>query len=98
MMSSRFGHAGHSRSKNGVASLAYVPAIHVFVTTKQDVDARDERGHDGMSLDCPLSRARTEAGAASASLRRQPAVERQGLAGDRSGGVARQIDHRARDL
>jgi metallophosphoesterase superfamily enzyme len=23
--------AGHSRSKNGVASLAYVPAIHVFV-------------------------------------------------------------------
>jgi len=24
--------AGHSRSKNGVASLAYVPAIHVFVT------------------------------------------------------------------
>jgi hypothetical protein len=30
--------AGHSRSKNGVASLAYVPAIHV--------DARDEPGHD----------------------------------------------------
>jgi hypothetical protein len=24
--------AGHSRSKNGVASLAYVPAIHVFAT------------------------------------------------------------------
>jgi hypothetical protein len=23
--------AGHSRSKNGVASLAYVPAIHVFM-------------------------------------------------------------------
>jgi hypothetical protein len=23
--------AGHSRSKNGVASLAYVPAIHVLV-------------------------------------------------------------------
>ncbi len=22
--------AGHSRSKNGVASIAYVPAIHVF--------------------------------------------------------------------
>jgi hypothetical protein len=22
--------AGHSRSENGVASLAYVPAIHVF--------------------------------------------------------------------
>jgi hypothetical protein len=26
--------AGHSRSKNGVASLAYVPAIHVFAATK----------------------------------------------------------------
>jgi hypothetical protein len=25
---------GHSRSKNGVASLAYVPAIHVFGTLK----------------------------------------------------------------
>jgi hypothetical protein len=23
--------AGHSHSKNGVASLAYVPAIHVFL-------------------------------------------------------------------
>jgi len=23
--------AGHSRSKNGVASRAYVPAIHVFI-------------------------------------------------------------------
>jgi hypothetical protein len=33
--------AGHSRSKNGVASLAYVPAIHVFlVQTLQGVDAR----------------------------------------------------------
>jgi hypothetical protein len=39
--------AGHSRSKNGVASLAYVPAIHVFVPRPQDVDARDKRGHDG---------------------------------------------------
>jgi hypothetical protein len=37
--------AGHSRSKNGVASLAYVPAIHVLAT-KQGVDARDKRGHD----------------------------------------------------
>jgi hypothetical protein len=24
--------AGHGRSKNGVASLAYVPAIHVFAS------------------------------------------------------------------
>jgi hypothetical protein len=40
--------AGHSRSKNGVASLAYVPAIHVFLwCIKQDVDAR-LRGHDGV--------------------------------------------------
>ena len=37
--------AGLSRSKNGVASLAYVPAIHVFAS-KKDVDARI-RGHDG---------------------------------------------------
>ena len=42
--------AGHSRSKNGVASLAYVPAIHAFVSvTLQDVDARDKRGHDGVN-------------------------------------------------
>jgi hypothetical protein len=38
---------GHSRSKNGVASLAYVPGIHVFVKTLQDMDGRDEPGHDG---------------------------------------------------
>jgi hypothetical protein len=39
--------AGHSHSKNGVASLAYVPAIHVFAAHKKDVDARI-RGHDGV--------------------------------------------------
>jgi len=40
--------AGHSRSKNGVASLAYVPAIHVCVLADAlDVDARDKHGHDG---------------------------------------------------
>jgi hypothetical protein len=40
--------AGHSRPKDGVASLAYVPAIHVLPTCikKKDVDARDKRGHD----------------------------------------------------
>jgi hypothetical protein len=34
--------AGHSRSKNGVASLAYVPAIHEFkrAIAPEDVDAR----------------------------------------------------------
>jgi hypothetical protein len=40
--------AGHSRSKNGVASLAYVPAIHVFTCGKKGVDTRDKRGHDGV--------------------------------------------------
>jgi hypothetical protein len=35
--------AGHSRSKNGVASLAYVPAIHAFLRG-QDVDARTRPG------------------------------------------------------
>jgi len=38
--------AGHSRPKDGVASLAYVPAIHVFLLG-QDVDARHKAGHDG---------------------------------------------------
>jgi len=41
--------AGHSRSKDGVASLAYVPAIHVFAYGK-DVDARHKAGHDGVKL------------------------------------------------
>jgi hypothetical protein len=40
--------AGHIRLKNGVASLAYVPAIHAFTASKKDVDARDESGHDGI--------------------------------------------------
>jgi hypothetical protein len=45
---------GHSRSKNGVASLAYVPGIHVLLLfcCVKDVDGRDEpamtmRGTDG---------------------------------------------------
>jgi hypothetical protein len=42
--------AGHSRSKNGVALLAYDPAIHVFPFVK-DVDARDKRGHDAEDWD-----------------------------------------------
>ena len=37
---------GHSRPKDGVASLAYVPAIHVLLATKKDVDARPKAGHD----------------------------------------------------
>jgi hypothetical protein len=38
--------AGHSRQKDGVASLAYVPAIHVLLRSK-GVDARHKAGHDG---------------------------------------------------
>jgi hypothetical protein len=46
---------GHSRSKNGVASLAYVPGIHVFNAQgcAKDVDGRDKPGHDGVC--CELS-------------------------------------------
>ena len=36
---------GHSRPKDGVASLAYVPGIHALAITK-GVDGRDEPGHD----------------------------------------------------
>jgi hypothetical protein len=38
--------AGHSRPKDGVASLAYVPAIHVWLGREKGVDARDKREHD----------------------------------------------------
>jgi len=43
--------AGHSRPKDGVASLAYVPAIFVFLRAKQGVDARHKAGHDGEMFD-----------------------------------------------
>jgi hypothetical protein len=36
------------RERLYVVMAGLVPAIHVFrVSVKQDVDARDERGHDG---------------------------------------------------
>jgi hypothetical protein len=38
--------AGLSRPKDGVASLAYVPAIHALLCG-QGVDARHKAGHDG---------------------------------------------------
>jgi hypothetical protein len=40
---------GLSRSQNGVASLAYVPGIHVFFIrqAQKGVDGRDKPGHDG---------------------------------------------------
>jgi hypothetical protein len=39
----------HSRSKNGVASLAYVADIHVLNRRYKDVDGRNKSGHDGLS-------------------------------------------------
>jgi hypothetical protein len=39
--------AGHSRPKDGVASLAYVPAIHDLLQSNKDVDARHKAGHNG---------------------------------------------------
>ena len=38
--------AGHSRPKDGVALLAYVPAIHGLRAYPKNVDARDKPGHD----------------------------------------------------
>ena len=38
--------AGRSRLKDGVASARLCPAIHVFATRKEVVDARDKPGHD----------------------------------------------------
>jgi hypothetical protein len=40
--------AGHSRPEDGVASLAYVPAISIYVATScaKNRDARHKAGHD----------------------------------------------------
>ena len=38
--------AGIAVRRTASLSLAYVPAIHVFIDRDQDVDARDKRGHD----------------------------------------------------
>ena len=49
---SKFVMPAHSRSKNGVASLAYVAGIHVLRRIhKQGVDGRDKPGHDGKLID-----------------------------------------------
>ena len=50
---SAFVMAGHSRPKDGVASLAYVPAIHAFLCYRQGVDARHKAGHDEHR--CPVA-------------------------------------------
>jgi hypothetical protein len=45
---------GHSRSKNGVASLAYDPVVHC--EPQRSMDGRDKPGHDddGVVI-CPSS-------------------------------------------
>ncbi len=40
--------AGHNRPKDGIASLAFVPAIHSYFRS-QNVDARHEAGHDELN-------------------------------------------------
>jgi hypothetical protein len=47
----------YSRSKNGVASLAYVsrPSTSLCLLMHQDVDARDKRGHDSPSYPAATS-------------------------------------------
>ena len=44
---------GLSRPKDVVASLAYVPGIHVLSAGRKIVDGRDEPGHDGFL--CPIA-------------------------------------------
>lgn len=44
---------GHSRPKDGVALLAYLPGIHVL--SRKDVDARNESGHDEERICCGSS-------------------------------------------
>jgi len=34
----------------------FVPAIHVFGSKKEDVDARDKRGHDERKFGCPAEK------------------------------------------
>lgn len=43
--------AGQSRSKNGVALLAYDPAIHLSKQEKK-MDAQIKSGHDESSFSC----------------------------------------------
>src|SRR4051812_4918464 len=48
--------AGHSRPKDGVASLAYVPAIHATVRSSKGVDARHKAGHDVATWEANLAK------------------------------------------
>jgi hypothetical protein len=44
---------GLSRPKDGVASLAYVPGIHVLLAARQGVDGWDKPGHDDVERVTP---------------------------------------------
>jgi hypothetical protein len=72
--------AGHSRSKNGVASLAYVPAIHVLRMSHQEGRGRNRSGHDGcevVALCVPLAeRQHMQAEAAADDPKQQHGFER----------------------
>jgi hypothetical protein len=41
--------AGHSRRRRRRFATPYVPAIHVLLAKKKDVDARHKAGHDEIS-------------------------------------------------
>jgi len=42
---------GHSRSQNGIASLAYAATIHDFSLHRtKDMDGRIKSGHDGVGM------------------------------------------------
>jgi hypothetical protein len=62
--------AGHSRPKDGVASLAYVPAIHGLLCCREkNVDARHKAGHDRREAGMRFARKRyTNPNSANASL------------------------------
>jgi hypothetical protein len=51
--------AGHSRPKDGVASLAYVPAMYLLGPRRQSADAGDKRA--GMSGEKPVHAGRSSA-------------------------------------
>jgi hypothetical protein len=60
--------AGRSRPQDGVASLAYVPAIHAFLVAKQGVDAGKRPGMTNISVQFPSHFARIFARVPSISI------------------------------
>jgi len=59
--------AGHSRPKDGVASLAYVPAISLSLTASEALESAALRCHSGRGARCcalsPCGRGHRDAGA-----------------------------------